>query len=123
AIDITESYLRQSAAAVGRTVKLTDVRRTQSYGQLLRIDSLEWQADPPLIHDGATGAQIHFTALAEIDDLSVSIGFCSLDGTRLLSYDSDLHGPRRRMKKGRSGACKFQVDALPLVPGYYIVDI
>ena len=122
-IEVTEGYLRQNGNTVGRTVELTDVKRTQNYGQLLRIDKLEWQPDPPLVHDGATGVRVQFTALADINDLSVSIGFSSLDGTRLLTYESDLYGLRRNLNKGQCGLCKFHIDALPLTPGHYMLDI
>jgi lipopolysaccharide transport system ATP-binding protein len=122
-IEITEAFLRQGVASVGRVVHLGPMERTHNFGQLLRLDKLEWGSEPPLVHDGGMSASITFKAMANIDDLSVSIGFSNFEGTRLVTYESDLFGPRQRISKGNSGVCTFRADALPLAPGNYVVDI
>jgi lipopolysaccharide transport system ATP-binding protein len=121
--EVVDEYLRKNSEVSNRYVLVADAQRSQNYGQQLRIQAIEWQSEPSLVHDGPAGVRIYFTALTDVDEASISIGFSSLDGTRLLTYESDLYGRRQQIQKGRSGVCELHVRDLPLTPGYYAVDV
>lgn len=55
--------------------------------------------------------------------LAAAFGFSSIDGARLLTFDSDLTQPRWDLAS--SGPLEFvaEVPALPLQPGHYLLDV
>jgi lipopolysaccharide transport system ATP-binding protein len=122
-IAVTDTYLRQNLQQAGREVTLADCKRTGHFGEKLRLDRLDWTGDLPLVHDAPFGVTLHFAAHAAVSDVSVGIGFSSLDGTRLLTYESDLYGPRKDMQAGETASVSVEIDSLPLAPGCYSVDV
>src|SRR4029077_2652329 len=93
-------------------------------GDLLRLESLEWLCDLPLQHGQRVAARILFRVLAPIFDLAVGIGFSTLDGKRLLTYETDFQ-QNFRPSIPRPGLYEVEVEihSLPLAPDIYALDI
>jgi len=55
--------------------------------------------------------------------LAAGFGFSTIDGTRIITFDSDLSNPRQDLPA--RGAIEFvaEVPSLPLQPGHYLLDI
>ncbi len=122
-VEVVDAYLREG---VQKNDKLTDTStkpRVGHYGEKLRILQLECWPSLPLVHDSPCRLEIHFESLNDVEEITVGIGFSSLDGTRLLTYETDLYGPRPNIAKGKNGSVRFEIEALPLAPGYYSLDV
>ena len=63
-------------------------------------------------------------ASTECLDVSAGIGISSLEGFRLLTYDTDLV-PNSRHKVSRSEQVRFEIEIpdLPVSPGIYSLDL
>jgi lipopolysaccharide transport system ATP-binding protein len=123
AIEITDQYLQESVKQSESETDTSQVRRLGGFGEKLRITRIKWTTNIPLVHDSPFGIEVHYTALADVDDLTLGLGFASLDGARLLTYESDLYGSRISVQKGQSGSASFNADHLPLAPGFYAIDV
>lgn len=65
-----------------------------------------------------------FESQVPIKDLAVGIGFCDLSGSRILTYDTDLQdGYRPNIARPGVYAVDVEIDALPLQPDTYVLDI
>jgi lipopolysaccharide transport system ATP-binding protein len=92
--------------------------------QLLILESFEWLCDLPLRHGEPVKARIHFKTVAPIEDVVIGIGFSTIDGRRLLSYDSDFPGGyRHSFARPGNHSVDVKIDALPLAPDIYALDV
>ena len=87
------------------------------------IRAVEWLSDFPPKHGEPLSCRIHYEAGADVTEVSCGIGFSAVDGTRLLSLDSDHLGDRQSLPRGRKGWVELTIDELPLAPGVYNLDI
>jgi lipopolysaccharide transport system ATP-binding protein len=121
--DVINRYL-QSGACESRTVMgLKDHPRNQGEGVKLRITRIEWLTGLPLFHSESVKARIEFEAYSDVDEAAIGIGFSTLDGVRLLTYETDHPGERIDVKKGCRYSTTLEIESLPVSPGYYNLDI
>ena len=66
---------------------------------------------------------LDFNAFATEEDVSFAIGFCSRDGTRLLTIDTDISGERLQIAAGTSGVVSITLPVLHLEPDFYTIDV
>jgi lipopolysaccharide transport system ATP-binding protein len=112
-------------AAVDRGNSVTDLataRRVDYFGVAVRLLRLEWLSETPLRHGEPVHFRVTLKANTAVDDLSLLLGFSSMEGTRLVSYCSDLTGHRRPVAAGETISMVGQIEDLPLAPGVYAVD-
>jgi lipopolysaccharide transport system ATP-binding protein len=99
-----------------RTLKTDDER--------LRLRSLEWLCKLPLRHGEPVTARIHFSTQMPIKNVVLGIGFSSIDGRRLLTYDSDFQGGCcPNFSEPGDYSVDIQIDELPLSPDRYALDV
>jgi lipopolysaccharide transport system ATP-binding protein len=121
---VVGDYLTQRAQAQGQVLGLEGAMRVHSSDNRLRLTSLEWLCELPLRYGEPVKARIHFNTQTPLEDVSVRIGFSTIDGRRLLSYDSDFQGGCRPGFNGPgSHSVTMEIDALPLAPDIYTLDI
>jgi lipopolysaccharide transport system ATP-binding protein len=90
----------------------------------LRLQSLEWLRQLPLRHGEPVKARIHFNICVPLRDVVVGIGFSAIDGRRLLTYESDFQGGfRPSFTEPGVHFVDIEIDALPLAPDVYALDI
>jgi len=58
-----------------------------------------------------------------IEGVSFGIGFSNLEGTRLMTIDSDLDGRRPNLPAGSRGRVRLELPAVHLQPTVYLVDV
>jgi len=123
--EIVNDYLSKGTAADYKTINLSDISRPSFvHDERLRLDSIEWLGEVPLQHGEPAEALIRFTTHNPVEGVSVGIGFSTIEGTRLLSYDTDFQGDQRPdLPADRKHCVKLSIDALPLGPAIYSLDI
>ncbi len=120
--DVVEEYLRMSQIAPSTRLRLEDLPRVGSDGSRLRLLSVEFNSGDAIQHGEPLEAIIECAVNVSTRDVVVGFGFASLDGVRLISFDSDIHGPRINASPGRI-AIRFRCDRLDLQPGRYRLQI
>jgi lipopolysaccharide transport system ATP-binding protein len=122
--NVTREYLIQGAQNVDTIIDLSCITREGSSDDRLRLQSLEWLCDLPLRHGGPIKARIHFRTRTSLEDVSVGFGFSNLNGTRVLSYDTDFQmGFRPTLSHPGNYSVEVEVVSLPLGPDLYCLDI
>ena len=90
----------------------------------LRLRSLEWLSDLPLRHGEPVKVRIRLSSRVPVSRVGVGIGFSSLEGTRILTYDTDF---REDDRPDLSMPGNYSVDvgfgALLLGPDVYSLDV
>ncbi len=121
---VIREYLSQGAWNRDLIVNLDKLPRQYVDGGELRLTSIEWLCDLPLRHGEGVEARIVFEIRAPVSNVAISIGFCDLGGKRILTYDTDLQdGYRPKLTRAGVYAVDVQIDALPLQPDTYLLEI
>jgi len=68
-------------------------------------------------------AEIEYETSANLEGVSLGLGFSNLDGTRLMSLDTDLVHDRREYLKDHKGKVIASLQRLDLQPGRYNIDV
>jgi lipopolysaccharide transport system ATP-binding protein len=121
---VIREYLSQGAVNHDRIVKLDELPRQHVEGGEIRLTSIEWLCDLPLRHGEEVKARILFEARAPVANVAVGIGFDDLGGRRILTYETDFQdGYRPNLPRAGVYAVDVQIDALPLQPDTYLLEI
>jgi lipopolysaccharide transport system ATP-binding protein len=123
--DIVSQYLHNNGPTGIKYVDLGETTRPRSVeDDRIRIQSLEWLSELPLRHGEPMAARIGFRSKGPICALSLGIGFSSREGTRVVTYSTDLTD-MNRPDLGRPGyySAEVKVEALPLQPEDYDINI
>jgi lipopolysaccharide transport system ATP-binding protein len=123
--EIVNDYLSKGMVSDYQTINLKEIPRPSFvHDDRLRLESIEWLNDVPLQHGEPAEALIRFTTTAPVEGVSVGIGFSTIEGTRLLSYDTDFQdGSRPNLSQARTHCVKLTIDSLPLGPAIYSLDV
>ena len=123
--EVTADYLSNSGSDLEPVVLLDNAPRPHWLTDGgLRLRSLEWLSDLPLRHGEPVKVRIRLSSRAPVSRVGVGIGFSSLEGTRLLTYDT--HFPEdTRLDLSKPGNYTVDVgfDPLPLGPDVYSLDV
>jgi lipopolysaccharide transport system ATP-binding protein len=120
---VVGEYLSQRMQNQERNLALDNFPR-QTGDRGLRLKSLEWLCKLPLRHGEPVTARIHFSTQMPIRNVVLGIGFSSIDGRRLLTYDSDFQdGHRPNFSEPGIYSVDLQIDELPLSPDIYTLDV
>jgi homopolymeric O-antigen transport system ATP-binding protein len=122
---VVDEYLTRGAPGRDRIVHLTTLPRPYpGSGDRLRLQSLEWLSDLPLRNGQPVKARISFSTQAPLSAVSVGIGFSALDGTRLLTYETDFQeGFRPDLTNPGTYFVEVRIESLPLAPDIYNLDV
>ena len=121
---VVREYLSHGDLNRDRVVKLDKLPRQYVEGNELRFTSIEWLCDLPLRHGEEVRARILFETRAPVANIAIGIGFDDLSGRRILTYATDLQdGYRPRLARAGVYAVEVQIDALPLQPETYLLEI
>jgi lipopolysaccharide transport system ATP-binding protein len=123
--EVINDYLSKGVTSDYKTISLTEIPRpSYVHDDRLRLDRIEWLNDVPLQHGEPAEAVIHLVTRGSVEGVSVGIGFSTVEGTRLLSYDTDFQTNHRPdLPEARTYAVKLSIDSLPLGPAMYSLDI
>jgi lipopolysaccharide transport system ATP-binding protein len=121
---VVDQYLIKTTEGMSLSLDLADVPRGGDLGKTLRIKKIEWTSGLPIKHGETLSGRVYFDVLQDLDEVSLGIGFSTLEGTRLLTFETDfqdLHRPS--VSRGRSYSCDFACENLCLGPGVYNLDV
>jgi lipopolysaccharide transport system ATP-binding protein len=121
---INEYLVLQSLPNQDRILSLQRFEQPSYHEQRFTLESFEWLCDLPLRHGEPVAARIHFKTNVPIEDVVIGIGFSTIDGRRVLTYDSDFsEGYRHSFSRPGHHSVDVKIDALPLAPNIYALDI
>jgi lipopolysaccharide transport system ATP-binding protein len=119
---VTDHYLRSFASVQAQQLDLRRLPRRHG-GSLFRLCDLVVNGGQPVQHGEPFQATLRFEALQDCHDVSLGMGFSTLEGVRLLSTDSDLTQPRQDLVRGTTGQVQLRMEPLLLQPGMYLLDL
>jgi lipopolysaccharide transport system ATP-binding protein len=120
---IIQRYLGLDQQQGKTSLDLNCAVRSGDYGAQLKVLGVEWLSGLPLRNGEPIRARIRVAASSFVEDVSIGLGFSSLEGIRILSYDSDFSGPRRQLEAGEQATVDVVLPELPLAPGLYLLDV
>jgi lipopolysaccharide transport system ATP-binding protein len=121
---IVDDYLTINASSQTAVMDLDSRPRLGELGRKLKIERMEWLSGLPLQHGEKVTARIHYRTTDAVEDVSIGIGFATLEGVRLLTYETDFQDGSRQSLPGKAqGYVDVNIGELPLAPGLYSLDI
>jgi lipopolysaccharide transport system ATP-binding protein len=123
--EVVGAYLMQGSSSLHRLIRLDELpRQYAADGDRVRLESIEWLCQLPLRHGGQVKARINIKTRSPIADVSVVLGFSSLEGSRLLSYRSDYQdGSRPSLSRPGIHSVDIEIESLPLAPSVTHLDV
>jgi lipopolysaccharide transport system ATP-binding protein len=121
---VVAEYLSDRMPDHNRVLKLDDLPRPSFVQEdRLRLQQLEWVCNQPLQHGEALKARIQLNVRARVEDATIGIGFSSVGGQRLLTYETDFPDGFRPALSPGSYLVDVEVEKLPLAPDNYQLSI
>jgi len=121
--DVVNAYMQSTLEDVTTSVDLRDRERPETFGRQMKILGAEFNHGAPVLHGEPLTVRIWYETTAEVHGVSIGFGLCILEGARVISMDTDLQNERLDLPAGESGYVEMHMDALPLAPGRYLLDI
>jgi lipopolysaccharide transport system ATP-binding protein len=121
--EVVESYFRLSEGGSGGRIDVRDLVRPQWLSQRLKIESVELNGGKAVYHGEELRVEFKIEVCANTDGVALGLGLTTMDGTRIITIDSDLGGDRRSLARGNRITVEFSIDQLQLNPGRYLLDI
>ena len=121
--EVIDQYMGTMNQQATSTVELADLDRAGGIADRLRLERVEFNQGAPIVHGEPLRARIEFETSSQIQAVAFGFGFSSLEGTRLMTVDSDLVDARRDFPMNYRGSVEAVVPQLHLQPGRYLLDI
>src|SRR5579885_2987127 len=123
ASDIVTLYVASQTEKPRHTYDYRDLGTAERQTGRLLITALDVNNGSPVVHREPFCARLHFRTSMAVDGVAFGLAFCTMEGTRLATFDSDLDGLKRSYPAGYEGWIDFKLSELPLGPGQYALDI
>jgi lipopolysaccharide transport system ATP-binding protein len=120
---LIDEYLADAAISNQPIVNFAGRKNGGDESHKLIIHTLEWLTEVPPRHGEPVAFRIHYESKTDLSEVAFGLGFSGIDGTRLLTLDSDGSGIRPSLVSGQRGCVEFHVDELPVAPGLYSLDL
>ncbi len=122
--EVLDEYLRRTSAAATGEFDLSDAERPGTWaGEHLRLLGVSFNDGDPIRHGEPLRVRIEFETRMALEGVSLGFGFATLEGTRLMSLDTDLTEEREDLRSGCRGAVTMEIGNLQLQPGLYNLDV
>lgn len=93
-------------------------RNWGSEGRVCRIKRIKVTSEHLLAYGKPLDIEFSIECTREVPEAMIGLAFNTLEGTRVLTLDSDVHGKYMHFTPGEH-ILKFHLDSLPLHPAYY----
>src|SRR5262249_26625243 len=121
--DVVNEYLAHGDSNNDRFLNLDSIPRTNAGDNRLRLEGLEWLCDLPLRHGEQIKARINLSTRIPLSHVALGIGFSSIEGKRLVTYDMDHQQSSLRFARPGRYCVEIEIVSLPLAPDIYLLDI
>jgi len=121
--EVIDQYMGTVTRQATSTIELGDLDRAGAIADRLRLERVEFNDGAPIVHGEPLRARIEFETSSQIQAVAFGFGFSSLEGTRLMTVDSDLADTRQDFPMNYRGSVEAVVPQLQLQPGRYMLDI
>lgn len=119
---VINAYYKSGSESTARQ-RIAEFPRGATLGERLRVTELSFNRGKVVQHGAPFSFVIEYEGRLACTDVSFGVGITNFDGTRLLTFDSDLTLPRIDLPAGAKGRVECTVPELWLQPGLYLVDI
>jgi lipopolysaccharide transport system ATP-binding protein len=120
---VVEAYLKTTHSASLTVFNAQEIPRVGDVGSAAQITEVRLNDGKPVESGAPFTAQLTLSASRKVEEASVGLGFCLLDGTRLLTIDSDLRDGRFTLEAGQTVTIEARLPEFPLQPATYMVDL
>lgn len=122
--EIVDHYISQGEVNQSNDIDLSKLPRSGDLGAKLSIEKIEWISKLPLKNGDSFALRIFFKTKCSVENVAIGIGFNSTQGTRLLSFDTDLiNTDRPAFLEEALCFVDLSVKENSLAPGIYSLDI
>ncbi len=122
-VDIIHEYLRLDSDIPNDIIDISGKPRSSRLGEFLLITSIRWLTGLPLYHGECVRVRICFKTKKRLENIIMGISFASLEGIRLLTYESDFQNDDSGPVNIGEWYVDCEIDYLPLSPGIYTIDV
>lgn len=122
-VQLIDQYLARNLKESKTSVKTGNNKRNGNLGTRARIQSVSLNNENSVKAGEPLKIEFEIEVFSEIEKGAIGLGFSMFDGTRLLTIDSDLNGPKINFKKGKKYLLKAEITSLPLQPATYLIDL
>ncbi len=121
---VVSAYVSHLSSRISEEIDLTAKARIGHGDTRIRLAKIVFTTSLPIKHGEPLRGRIGIEISGATDDVAFGLGFSTPDGVRLLSYDSDLsEDPRFQFSSPGLHWVDFSIDALPLPPDTYSLDV
>jgi lipopolysaccharide transport system ATP-binding protein len=126
---VTDQYLQTTFQNTDLITDLRVAKRSLGVGNSFRVVGLAMNNGKPIFHGESLTINFDYEALSNVEEVSIGIGFNSIDGGRIMTLDSDISignkplAARQNILGKTSGSLILKLEKILLQPGRYIVDI
>lgn len=120
---VVQQYVSTTIGHIACCFNVTDNKRDADIGTKLRITGVRFNGGREVKHGEPLEVEIEYETCAELSGVSFAVGFCTLEGVRVLTIDSDVAGTLKELAPDHKGVCRLVLDQLLLHPTQYLVDV
>ena len=124
-----DAYMGENFNTARAFIDLHAEPRLQWMGDRLRLLSISFNGGKPLVYRAPWTVSIEYETYASLEDVVFGFGLSTMEGTRLMTIESDQSdgvppsGLRRSFARGMRGRVEIKMDQLWLQPGRYALDV
>ncbi|MDR0994438.1 MAG: ABC transporter ATP-binding protein [Verrucomicrobiota bacterium] len=120
--EVLQAYLESAAADSSHEVQTTNLPRKPGMGSATRVQRIQCNAGREVSHGEPLVIRLDVESDLPVHEITCGIGICNMDGSRLLSWDSDVSGIVFDVRPGRC-VIELRVPTLNLQPSSYMLDV
>lgn len=120
--DIIATYLESTTRLLKNEYSLYELSRNGDLGKSFRLTHIKFNGGQPVLHGEPLSIELEYETDKDWNAIAIGIGFNSMEGIRILSFDSDLIEIPFSIVAG-AGQVSMNIDELCLQPGIYFLDI
>lgn len=124
-----DAYMGENFNATRLSIDLSAEPRMQWMGDRLRLLSISFNYGQPLVYRAPWTVTIEYETYAAVEDVVFGFGLSTMEGTRLMTIESDQsentspQDTRRSFARGERGQVEIKMEQLWLQPGRYALDV
>jgi lipopolysaccharide transport system ATP-binding protein len=118
---VVQRFLATMIPASSHGLDLVDCPRAGDLDSGVRIVTFKWLQET-IMHNERAEFEIGVQVDNFADGVSVGIGLSSVEGARLLTYETDFQNERVSLEPGKH-IFRLRIEKLPLGPGLYGIDV